>query len=122
MTRCTVCPKPCREDCPCRCHPRQSVLCAHPGCMTRFPVKRSGPFPALCPDHQRATNYLVRRLAYLAHRRVRDRDKLNHLGIRLLDHAIRATVMDCTDFGRGRDAGEIVQAMTFRLAAGGSLE
>lgn len=89
--------------------------------MTRFPVKRSGPFPALCPDHQRATNYLVRRLAYLCRRRVRDRDKLNHFGMRLLDNCIRATVMDCEDYGRGREAGEIVQAMTFRLAAGGAL-
>lgn len=71
---------------------------------------------------RRPSDYLVRRLAYLCRRRVMDRDKLNHLGIRLLDHAIRATVMDCEDYGRGRDAGEIVQAMTFRLAAGGSLE
>ena len=67
------------------------------------------------------SDYLVRRLAYLARRRVRDRDKLNHLGIRLLDHAIRATVMDCEDYGRSEEAQAIVCAMTLRLAAGGAL-
>lgn len=69
----------------------------------------------------RDTDYLLARLVRL--RRVR-RDyvaDLNPKGIQLLDRAIRATVGDLQDFGRGEEAADELHKLALDLASGGAL-